>query len=922
MPDRFVVREAEGRAATDFLTSALLGPAALFVEGEPGIGKTTLCSAVVRDAGEAGFRVLSARPAAAESVLAYASVADLLRGIEPSCFADLAYPQRHAVDWVMLRADVDGEPTNERAVAAAFLSVVDTLAAESPVLLAIDDLQWLDPSSARVIAFTTLRLSGPVGLLAASRDGRHDGAWPLQLSDADAVARIRLQPWAVGALHAVVSERLGRSLPRPTMVRIHEISGGNPFYALELARAAVAGTTDIERSLPSTLAELVRDRIGGLDGDVDEVLLAAACASAPTVELLAGAMGTTAADVMRLLEPAETKGIVEFDGNKVQFAHPLLARGVYTDAEPARRRTTHRRLAEVVTEPEPAARHLALAATTADPATLRSLDEAAEMARMRGAPAAAAELVELAIGLGGDTPQRRIRSASHHLDGGDPGRARAILEKTVAGLKSGPLLAMALFLLALVRLSDDSFLDAAGLLERGLGEIGDDLALRVQMLVTLAFARGNAGQFTHAVESVENAVTDAERLGTPDLLSHALGMRVMVHLIRGDGLDETSLRRALELENPNTTVPLFLRPSLHNALLLAYTGELDRAHDEMVTIRRRCLERGEETELAFLAFYSALIEIWRGNFTEVTWIAEDAMERAKLLGGDLPAFGACTIRAALAAYAGDVEAARGEAADALAAGARSSSTILSEWPVTFLGFAEVSHGNYAAALEVLRPQIARLEAAPDGTEIIAASFVPDAVEALIALGRLAEAEPLIARLEQNGGRLDRAWMLATAARCRALLLATRGDIAGAASAARQAMLEHERLPMPFERARTQLLLGQIQRRQRRKEAAAETLREALAAFEDMGILRWAERARAELARCAAVPRRPSGLTPLERRVAALAAQGMTNRDVAAALFIGAKTVEANLSRVYRKLGIHSRAELGRRMSQAEEHEYD
>jgi DNA-binding NarL/FixJ family response regulator len=123
--------------------------------------------------------------------------------------------------------------------------------------------------------------------------------------------------------------------------------------------------------------------------------------------------------------------------------------------------------------------------------------------------------------------------------------------------------------------------------------------------------------------------------------------------------------------------------------------------------------------------------------------------------------------------------------------------------------------------------------------------------------------------------------------------------------------------MPLERARTQLLLGQIQRRQRLKAAATETLREALAAFEGMGIPLWAERVRTELSRCAVVPRRPTELTPVERRVATLAAEGMTNRDVAAALFISAKTVEANLSRVYRKLDIHSRAELGRYMSQSD-----
>ncbi|WP_319436513.1 AAA family ATPase [Mycobacterium sp. RTGN5] len=913
-----VSRPAEARSVAEFLASAGKQPSALLVKGEAGIGKTTLWSAAVKQAHDRGFRVLSARPAVAESVLAYAALADLLGGVDEAILAALPYPQRHAIDRVLLRAGGD-EPTDQRAVAAGFLSIVERLADVKPVLVAIDDVQWLDPSSERVLAFAVRRLAAPVGVLCAARidpDGGGAASW-LRSSGAPFVECIQLAPLTIGSLHAVVSERLGRSFPRPAMVHIQQVSGGNPFYALELARAMADGTTDAEGSLPSTLAELVRARIDSLDGEVHDVLLAAACAAAPTVELLARATDTDAREALRLLENVESEGIVTIDGTTVSFAHPLLARGVYADASPARRRAMHRRLAEVVTESEPAARHLALAATTGDSATWASLDEAAEMARMRGAPAAAAELVDLAVKLGGDTAERRIRSASHHFEAGDPMRARALLEKTVGVLKAGPLLAAALCLLAMVRLTDDSFLDAIGLLERGLNDVGDDLAMRVQMLVTLCFAQGNVGRYDAAAESADDAVADAERLGHPGLLSQALGMQVIAHVVRGDGLDEQALQRALELEDPKAPVPLPFRPSLQNAAILAWTGRLDRAHHEMLAIRHRCIEYGEENELMFLAFHGALIEIWRGDFAEATQIARDAMERARLLGGDLPLFIALTVKAAVAAYAGRVDDARSDATAALEAGQRSHSTTMSVWPDTILGFLEVSHGNYAAAVTALGDQMARLAAAPDGTEVIAASFVPDAVEALIQLDRLTEAEPMIERLERNGARLDRAWMLAVGGRCRAMLLAARGDLEGANASVLQALVEHARLPMPFERARTQLLLGQIHRRQRRKDAATETLGEALASFEAMGAPLWAERVRAELARCVVVPRRAGGLTPAERRVAELAASGMTNRDVAAALFISPKTVEVNLSRVYRKLGIRSRAELGRYMSQAD-----
>jgi DNA-binding NarL/FixJ family response regulator len=254
-------------------------------------------------------------------------------------------------------------------------------------------------------------------------------------------------------------------------------------------------------------------------------------------------------------------------------------------------------------------------------------------------------------------------------------------------------------------------------------------------------------------------------------------------------------------------------------------------------------------------------------------------------------------------------------AEALAAGERCGSRRLGEWPVTMLGFLEVSLGNHYAALTTVASLLPMLELFPDSTEVINASYVPDAAEALIHLGRLAEAEPMVAMLERNGRRLDRPWMSAVGARCRGMMLAAGGDVDGANRAVQQALAEHDRLPMPFERARTQLLAGQLLRRQRQKDQAATTLREALQTFEDLNTRLWADRARAELARADVGTRRMSNLSPSEQRVAELAASVMTNRDVAAALFISPKTVESNLARIYRKLGIHSRAELGRHMGQ-------
>jgi ATP/maltotriose-dependent transcriptional regulator MalT len=912
---RVVSREVEARAIDDFLTSVSDEPSALVIEGEAGIGKTTLWLGGLTRARDRGFAVLSARPVAAESVLAYASLADLVGGLDSAVWDELAGPQRVAMDRLLFRVDADGAAVDQRAVAAGFLSAVEWQAEQSPVLLAVDDLQWLDPSSARVLAFAARRLSGHVGILGTVRvePGGPDASW-LQLPHPDAMRRISVPPMSLGGLHSVVTERLGMSLPRPTMVWIHEVSAGNPFYALELARTVdTARSMSGDAQLPGTLADLVRTRIGHLDPETKELLLAAACAAPSTVELLTSATGGTPADVVCRLEAIERDGIVVISGHKVHFAHPLLAHGVYTDAGATVRRAMHRRLADIVTEPELKARHLARAATSADDRTLKALDDAAESARIRGAPAAAAELLDLAVDLGGDTPDRRIAAAGHHFKAGETGRARTVLEETVDALTPGPPRAEAVNLLAVVRLSDDSFGEAADLLKNALGEAGANLELRVQILIELSFALLNLGQLADALCMIEDALTDAERVENPQLLSQALSTRVILQFMLGNGLDEPSLQRALASEDRHADTPLTVRSHVHRAILMAWTGDLDHAHREMLAIRRRCIEYGDESELMFVAFHSVLIEMWRGNFSDATLIAEDTLERATQLDADVPRCQALSMRAALAAYAGRVDDARSDARDALAVGLRCGSPILMAWPLTTLGFVEVSVGDHQAALDILQPLLAALDQTPEMTEIVLAWCLPDAVEALIALARIADAESLIERLDRNGRRLDRAWMLAVGARGRSMLQAAVGDVGAAADSMERAMREHERMTMPFDLARSQLLLGQLQRRQGHPTAAAATLQEALRGFDELGTPLWADRARAELGRTNVGPHAAAVLTRSEQRVAELAASGMTNRAVAAALFISPKTVEANLARVYRKLDIHSRAELGRLM---------
>jgi DNA-binding NarL/FixJ family response regulator len=909
---------AQYEAFASFIAAASESPAALIIEGEAGIGKTTRWLAAINQAREQGFAVLAARAGQAESVLAYAALADLLNEVDDAVLSELPDLQRLAVDRVLFRAGADGPPTDQWVAAAAFTNVIERLAAEAPLLVSIDDVQWLDPSSQAVITYAARRLKGRVGFLFTERcepDKGTAASW-LHIATPDTLARIRVHPLSIGGLHNLLSQRLGRTFPRPTIVRIAETSGGNPFYALELARAMENRPLGGAKSLPATLAELVRIRLGRLQGDdIHEVLLAAASVAAPTVELLARATDSTIEHVVELLEEVESHGILEIDGNRLRFAHPLLAHGVYDDATPARKRAMHRALAAIEALPELRARHLALSATTADEDTLQALDQAGEAARSRGAPAAAAELADLAIRLGGDTDFRRIRGAEHHFRAGNVAQAAALLEPALERLEPGPVRGAALITRAILHIYDDGFNQAAELLTRALDDTKGADWLRVPALLYLSFAQVNSGEYEDALHHAREAVGPAESLGIPMLTCQVLAILALVTYLNGYGVDEETLQRALELEQDVIDVPIPLSPSANNALILAFTGRVDEAYDQMVLLQRRCIERGDESEAIFVAIHSVAVNLWRGSLPDAALAANESVERAEQLDGDHMRILALTTRAGVAAFEGRAEDVRVDINHAFEIAARCGARYAAERALDTLAYLEGSLQNYPAALAAVQPFLDRPGDIASRMSMFNSLTITHAIAALVGVGRLADAEPLVESLEVHGRRTDHRWLRANGARCRSMLLAAQGDIEAAEASARQALAEYECVPIAFERAQTLLLLGQIQRRRRQKESAAATLREALRAFEDIGMAIWVERTRNEMARIhVKAGARSAALTPAERRVAELAASGLTNRDVGAALFISPKTVEHNLSRVYRKLGIRSRAELGRRMS--------
>ena len=882
----------------------------MVIEGEAGIGKTTFLLKVVEQAAAQGFRVLSTGGAMAEARYAYAAVADLLDTVDPAVFADLPAVQRTALERVLLLAG-DGPPTNERTVAAAFLSVLHHASYAAPVLVAIDDAQWLDVSSQAVFGYAARRLTGRVGVAVSVRTGerrRDDSPSWLRLSRPDSTHQIKVQPLSLGGLHAMISKRLGQTLPRPLITRIHDISGGNPFFALELARSVVDEPSRGMVDLPDSLAVLVRQRIGRPDAELSEVLLAASCAVLPTVERLSRAIDITVDRVVEVVESAEASGVVELDGNKVRFCHPLFARGVYTGASPRQRRAMHRRFAETVEEPELRARHMALSATTGDPAMLESLDEAAQVTLAQGAPAVAAELMELAIKLGGDTAVRRLRVAELHFRSGALDQARTHLRSTIDELPAGSTLrCVALMLFAAVTGHDESIVEAVAALTQAV-ETADDPALQLHARLLLTPATGLTGRMDACVESARMAVAAAERLGVADLHSQALAMLVLVSFMHGLGFDRQSLQQALALEDPATAAAATFRASSVEAVTNGWAGRLEVAHDQIRIMQRRLLQSGTEIDIVWIGNEAAMIDIWLGRYGDAAALVDGAIQRAEQMAGQYLMVGLRASQASIAAYTGREQEAREAAHWAIDAARATGSLRQIILPTTVLGFLAVSLGDNAAAIRELQPLLSSFDPTHD-TEIIAGSYLPDAIEALAAVGRVDEAEPLVSALESNGTQHDRPWMLAVGARGRGHVLAARGDLEAAERAAQNALSHHQRLPMPFELARTQLLLGQLQRRRRRRPVAEATLREALETFERLGAPLWARRAEVELGRLAAPVGGGAALTAAERRIAERAAAGLSNKQIAAELFIAPKTVEMNLSSAYRKLGIRSRSGL-------------
>jgi DNA-binding CsgD family transcriptional regulator len=887
-------------------------PAALLLEGERGIGKTALLAAGLELARKRGFRALAAAPATAERRLSFVALADLLEPALPDVLPALPAPQRRALEVALLLSEPGRPPPDARAVAIALLGALRWLASR-PLLVAVDDVQWLDGPSAAALSFAVRRLEAePVAVLLTRRpEDAGEVLLPLDLGRwTRDTARLELGPLGPGTLHRLLRSRLGISLPRPTLRRVQEVAGGNPFYALEIVRAMQGREDELipgEVPVPRQLDELVGEALAPLPDGTLEALLVVSALREPTIQLLEECLG---AEARAALRPALEARVVELDGDLLHFSHPLLASSVYAHAEPDDRVSLHRRLAALVDSTEERTRHLALGTRGADAGVAAALDAAARQAAARGAPAMAAYLLELAIGLTpevdeAESTRRKLDAAACHYSAGDVPRTRALLEPLLAELPAGRGRARAA--LALAWTTDMKL--SKRRLEGAITEAGNDSALLRGARYRLAYVTLVLGSVGEARMHGRVALGLAEQAADEGVLAQCMSAAILLDTLAGWPVADDVAERALALEARNPQMPTHYRPSLTCGQRAMFRGRFDDARELLHAAHRRVLERGDETMVPVVRRHQAELERRAGDWQQAARYAVEGCEAVEPLDS-VSQILLLHAQALIDAHQGRVEKARAAADRArelsrVHVGEHSTFDVLSQ---AVLGFLELSLGNDAAAVRRLRTIPSALAAGGFGEPSLCTAL-PDLCEARVALGELEEAKRSLLRLERQAHTTDSIWARALAGRCRGLVLAAAGELEPAFGALERALDEHERLPEPFERARTLLALGSVRRRARQRRRARAALGEALALFDALGATLWAAKAKAELTLIGGRPPAGAELTAIEERITQLVARGLTNREVADAMFVSPRTVEGHLTRVYAKLGLRSRAEL-------------
>jgi DNA-binding CsgD family transcriptional regulator len=912
-----IERSLVGRDDELAMVEAALGQGrgGALIEGEPGIGKTALWIAGTEAARDRGARVLQARPGETERRLSFSALDDLLSGALDDVLPHVAAPRRRALEVALLRANDPDAAPDPRGVSTAVLEVVRWLARDRPVVVAIDDLQWLDPGSGRVLAFALRRLEpGEVRVLATRRAGPDQLSSPMvQTLDERAIARLTLQPLEISAIEAIIRRQVGVRLSRPARREVFELSGGNPLFAVELARAHGAEPPwSADAELPDRLASAIRRRVGAFEPPVREVLCAAALSQQPSVRTLASVTGRPDAEVLDAAVAAERAGVALIGDDPraqgaqmVGFRHPLFRSAATELLSPVRVRALHQAYARVVDDPEELARHFAASASVPDDDVAAALDRASRHARSRGALDAAAEMHELAARFTPDGDEelrarRTIAAAASLFDAGDRCAAEEHLRSRLDAIPPGVQRANALIALAIMCWNDlarsDDFLDRAE------DEADDVPRVRAKILATRAWIEAYGRSLERAVACAAEAVQLADRHRIP-VVRAALAVWAWARLLQGQDTLE-ALARGLALSESYVRADP-CTPRLSAAMGRRWVGDLVTARELLEAEAETISATGAETSL--LEVLGPLAEIqWRlGDWPAAARNLRAAEDLADDVGVT-PSRAAqwSHVGALLAAGQGGVEEALEIARRGAAAAASVGDRFSEAHNHAAIAFTLLAASDATAAV-VSFTRARRLLDELGVREVGVLGAMGDGLEALAASGLRDELAAVVTELEAASAGGRRPWAAADAARGRAFLL--EGEAAEIEMA--EAATAYTRLGMPFEAARCRLWLGTWLRHRRQQRRARDTLAHAQETFERLGAVRWQARAASELARVGGRPPAPMGLTDAEREVADLVAEGLTNSDIAARLHLSVRTVEAHLSHAFAKLGVHSRTAL-------------
>jgi DNA-binding CsgD family transcriptional regulator len=895
-------RERECEQLDALLGEARLGRGrALVLRGSPGIGKTLLLDYAVQQAN--GFEVLHYTAIESEAELPFAGLQALLGGLLAR-LPEIPDPQAQA-----LRAALALESTaqpNRLAVYAGALSLLGVAAERVPLLVVVDDAHWLDGSSAEALTFAARRLTAEsLALLFAVREGEGTNL-------VAALPMLELKPLKVRASMELLHERFGPAIAERVARHLATATGGNPLALLEVAALLDEGERAGREPLPDYLpaSESVERTVRGALRNLPPATRRAL--------LIAAASDSSTGGDLSALEAAEEAGLVRIHAGSVAFRHPLVRSAVYHAAAAEERRAAHRALADALTGEEDSDRrawHLAAAAQGPAESIASALEAAASRFAERGGQASASRALERAAELSEDDDAiaRRLHAAGRAAEhAGDLERAAMLAEGALTRVRDPGLRAAATVL-------DWQIRDWRGLaaddvdFESEADRLSPSHPARAALLLfvssSAAWRRLDLERALRlAWRSVEmwpvSAPWPGEAPWEPWMADIAAGNRWNLAFI------------LLVLGRPAEADEVVRGVKAYGDLSMSYPIYVERYDEARAGIERMLLSSramGDVWAEMHMTRNLAILDLWEGRFPAARAGAARSLAMAEPTGAPTGIAFSLSVLAWLAAVEGRESEAREHAAraDDLAQRGVGFLHVQARLQAT-LGLLELGLGRPLVAIELLS-EVAELAERHGVREPSVLPYAPDLIEAYARAGEHEAAARELAKFAELAGAVDRRWALAAVARLQGLL-GLDEDLDEHFGAALK--LHEQGAGSPFERGRTELLYGERLRRAKRRVEAREHLRAAIELFDGLGAAPWSEQARRELrASGESIPRRdptaPEKLTPQELQIALLVAEGKTNRDVAAALFLSPKTIEFHLTRVYRKLDLHSRAELAR-----------